>query len=195
MVEYDIWPGDSSVCKAIGTKKRGVMNRMWERQVSEEAEQSVVFGIHDDGIDISNIESGDELEVDYSIKESQIERSIDACRDKYNHIGSIHTHPKQEWVMNMVMSPRDFNSHILSLDDIEGYDSSLVLTKNDGDLVIFGVVSDKQGVKTWKYQNKVSEYYDEINDPSTPMSERYMKIKEMTDTILEFSESCIYKLE
>ena len=184
MVTYDYWEGGSSVCDILANRAGESLREMWRIQESEGIEVGVGFSIQGIEVSLSEIKSGEKDHHDIDItKEAMMELPDQKI---YDHFGHIHTHPSEGYQFNMAFSPGDFASHLYYLDKLHEYNTMGVITKYNSRLALF-TLTTSDGFDLGKAQKDVLSYQDKIDDPSF---DTIAQIMEMSDKMMDYSESC-----
>lgn len=192
MTEYEklgFHEGDG-VCKTLVDEIPDKLKELYDKQERDRLEHAMAFGIIDGEVKTSSIKKGNSGAVSRQTQMQAIGDMLEETGDEYKSIGVIHTHPKGDDQMNMAMSPGDLNNHIQFMDGMNGYDTTLVLTKDEGEYVLFGIESKDQRFNLASYQDMIAQHKRNMDLMRKHGGNIIQEVHEMTETVMEISESC-----
>lgn len=140
---YDTGVEREGICKEVVVEIRDKLELLWNRQEETGNETFMGFGRLDGDIFTSDVQEGDRDGIGRMNQIESLSRLPPQVRKGSDLKGVIHTHPVGEDLMNSILSSGDMHNHIVMMDTIRAYRASLVLTKEDDMMVLFGVESPK----------------------------------------------------
>lgn len=192
MVEYDkIYNSDNrGICGVLADSIGNKLNKMWQMQERHNREHGVGFAIKGNVVHTSEIIQGDQTSIKVSDMERMIEKALQDSPHKYDHIGQVHTHPIGDKYLSHVLSPQDYIAHMKTMDKMQHYDTSLILTNAGAFNKLFGITSTHTKYYREDYLGQIAKLSGDILNAQMMDKNPFEIMAEIEDLALEFSEHC-----